>query len=461
MLALVALIVAAAVDPDKYALWGLGAMVLNAGILGTLGMEKALIFFSARGEERDYLDAAFYATAAFGIALFLAGFFGAPLLAHYLKAGFSEEDVTIAIRLTSVTALCVTIESVPAALLDRRLAFRRRAVPDIGSAVFYVLLTFALFVAGAGIWSLIVARCAYALVRTASLWAVAPARPRLKPTLKPRIFGAMLRYGVLLNVAGILAVITQNVDTLSVARIAGAAPTGAYVLAFTLASFVPTFLGASLMRVAYPLFVKAATIPGRLRDPLATVVHATVSVMAPVTVGLAFVAPPLLERVFGESWAVAGQLLTILAFYGLFRALIDPLSVSLNATGQPRGPVAIQAFALAISVVLLWPLSDSGARGVATAFTVGQAAGLSLALLLTHGAWSMDMGRQLMRPIAAAVLALGGSAATRLLASERSEPWVAAGVFLVLAAVFMLALDPLARGLLRAFRLRFAPTAHA
>ena len=74
LLALVAFSVAAVVTPSQYALWGLGAILFNARILGTLGLEQALIYFSRNGRERDYLDTAFVATLVLGLTLGLAGF---------------------------------------------------------------------------------------------------------------------------------------------------------------------------------------------------------------------------------------------------------------------------------------------------------------------------------------------------------------------------------------------------
>ncbi len=362
LLALVSLSVAAAVSPSQYALWGLGAILFNARILGTLGLEQALIYFSRQGREKDYLDTAFVATLAFGLALGLAGFFFAPLISGYFKRGFSEQDVVLALRLMSVTLLFATLESIPAAILERRLAFRRRAVPDVGSTVFYAALAFLLLAAGAGIWSLIVARTLYSVVRTVAFWIAAPVHPRSKPQFHLQILKVMLKYGVLLNLAGLLAVITQNLDTVSVARVAGAAPAGAYVLAFTIASFVPTFLSGSLMKVSFPLLVNASSAPERLRSGLSSVLHATALVMFPTTAGLVWIVPDLLVRVFGPEWHAVENLLKILAFYGLFRVLTDALSIFLNATGRPSAPLLTQGIALGVALALLWPLSRMALR---------------------------------------------------------------------------------------------------
>ena len=403
LLALVSLSVAAAVAPSQYALWGLGAILFNARILGTLGLEQALIYFSRRGHEEDYLDTAFVATLAFGLALGLAGFFLAPVVASYFKRGFSEQDVVLALRLMSVTLLFATLESIPAAILERRLAFRRRAIPDVGSTVFYAGLAFILLAAGAGIWSLIVARTLYSVVRTIAFWIAAPVHPRSRPRFYLPILKVMLKYGILLNLAGLLAVLTQNLDTVSVARVAGAASAGAYVLAFTVASFVPTFLSGSLMKVSFPLLVNASSSQQRLRDGLSSVLHATALVMFPTTAWLVWIAPDLLVRVFGPEWHAVEGLLMILAFYGLFRVLSDALSIFLNATGRPGSPLVIQGMALGVALVLLWPLSAYGATGIALAFTIGQGAALLTSLALARDGWSTKLLFELSLPFAATI----------------------------------------------------------
>jgi O-antigen/teichoic acid export membrane protein len=460
LLALVAFSVAAVVTPGQYALWGLGAILFNARILGTLGLEQALIFFSRRGRERDYLDTAFVATLVLGLALGLAGFIAAPVIAEQLKRGFSEGEVVLALRIMCVSLVFATLESIPSALLERRLAFRRRAVPDVGSTVFYAGLTLLLLLAGAGIWSLIIARAAYSVVRTIAFWVAAPVLPDLPPHAKLRTLRPMLGYGLLLNAAGLLSFLTQNVDTVSVARVAGATATGAYVLAFTVASFVPTFLAYSLMKVAFPLLVSAGAQAGRIHGALASVIHATAVVMFPTTAAIAFVAPPLLVRLFGDEWHVVEPLLTVLAFYGLFRALIEVLTAFLNATGRPAHPVLVQGAVLSVALALLWPLSAHGARGVALAFTIGQGAGMVLSLYLAREGWSTAFLFRLARPLTATVIATLGALAARSIVSSGAGPWIAAFAFVVLAAASTFALDPWARDAVRrAVRPSTAPEA--
>ena len=262
----------------------------------------------------------------------------------------------------------------------------------------------------------------------------------------------MLGYGILLNAAGLLSVLTQNLDTLSVARVAGAAATGAYVLAFTVASFVPTFLSYSLFRVAFPLLVNAGTLAGRIQGALASVLHATAVVIFPTTAAVAFAAPPLLVSVFGEEWHIVEPLLRILAFYGLFRTLIEALTTFLNATGRPAHPVLIQSTVLATALALLWPFSAHGAPGIALAFTIGQGAGMLLSLFLAREGWSKALLFRLARPLAASVLATLGALAVRSVTPSNAGPWVAAIVFAVLVVASTLALDPWARDLFGALR---------
>ena len=452
LLALVAFSVAAAVAPRQYALWGLGAILFNARILGTLGLEQALIYFSREGRERDYLDTAFVGTLFLGVALGLAGFLAAPLIADHLGRGFLRGDVILALRIMSVSLVFATLKSIPSALLERRLAFRRRAVPDVGSTLFYAALTVVLLAAGAGIWSLIIARAAYSVVRTTAFWLVAPARPNLPPHPLLAVLKPMLAYGILLNAAGLLSFLTQNIDTLSVARVAGAAATGAYVLAFTVASFVPTFLSYSLLRVAFPLLVTAGTVAGRIQNALASVLHATAVVIFPTTAAVAVIAPSLLVSVFGEQWRSVEPLLRILAFYGLFRTLIEVLTTFLNATGRPAHPVLVQTTVLAVALVLLWPLSAHGAPGVALAFTIGQGVGMILSLFLAREAWSMAVPRRLARPLAATVIASLGALAASAVAPPGTGPWVSAVAFAVVLAISMLVLDPWVRDAARSAR---------
>ena len=191
----------------------------------------------------------------------------------------------LALRIMCLSLFFATLESIPSALLERRLAFRRRAVPDVGSTLFYAVLTFLLLMAGTGFWT---HRCArrIQLRRTIAFWLVAPVLPDLPPHPRVSILKPMLGYGILLDAAGLISFLTQNVDTCQ----SPTSPTArhrrlrARVHRGELRAELPGFF---LLRVAFPLLVSAGTVEGRLQGAFASILHATAVLIFPVTAGIA------------------------------------------------------------------------------------------------------------------------------------------------------------------------------
>jgi O-antigen/teichoic acid export membrane protein len=440
LLALVSLGVAAFTAPGEYGLWGIAAIVFNARVFATLGFGQALIYFRTSDRYRDYVDTAFVATAAAACIVGAAVFAMSPVLADALNGGFDHDDVTLALRLTAITLVFSAIGDVPLGVIEKSLDFRRRAIPEVTTSAAYALLAAGLLAIGLGVWSIIVARAAYATVRTVALWVGAPTRPRWPPHFRRDVFLQVLPYSMLLNATGIVAFTVYNLDTFAVAYYAGAAAVGAYALAYTITSLVPTFIQLTLARVSFSVYAAIRDSAAALRSAAQGAYHLTVVIILPVTVALLTLAPDLLVQALGEEWRSAGPLLTILAVFGLFRALAVPASAYLNATGRAAQPLTGQLLALGVAVALLVPLHKHGAEGIAWCFTAGQAA---LALYVNVRARAIAL-RPLLASVVPSVLASGAACAAAVAVKKTggtAAAWLAMVAFIAVYAGALIAGD--------------------
>jgi O-antigen/teichoic acid export membrane protein len=401
--------VAAAVGPTQFGLWGLVSVVLNGQYLLAALVAPAVIYLREGIDEQDLVDTAVVLNAGLSFGLGALAFVLAPFVASRFAGGLPADSVAAALRLITVALVCASAVSVPQALIEKAMTFRRRALPEIAAILVYAAVVVIGVRHGYGVWSLIVAKTAQGVLLLGFFWAIAPRRPRRAPTFDWRIAGRMLKYGKYLGASALLNVAFGNVDTLIVGLIGGAAAVGSYALAFSLSTLMPTFLSLSMGKVFFPLYAAVRDDPPALREAFASALHYVAVFVVPTTVVLIVLAEHTIGSIFGIKWATAIPLVRVLALYGTFRAAALSGNLLLSGTGRTSAILWVEAIAVGVTALVLWPLVPLGAKGVAWAFTLGQASAGSYALWLTRRLWSLEAGRQLVPPFLAAAVALAAA----------------------------------------------------
>jgi O-antigen/teichoic acid export membrane protein len=379
--AVVSMAVVAVVTPAEFGVYGLAAVLLNGRTLFQLGIGQALILFrGSRPDFRRAVDTSALATGLLAVSVAALLVLAAGRAASMFPK-FDQSDLTLAFQFMAVALALGTLEDVPSSLLERDMQFKRRAAVEGSTSIAYAIGAITLLIVGLGIWSVLIARTVQSLLRWLGFWSVAPIRPRIRsPQFSRPILGSLIRVGLPLSLAGIVAFATANLDTVAVGFVGGGEAVGAYVLAFTVAGFAPTLLGDTVVRVSFPMYAESLGALDRIRAVFAAALHLVSVLMLPLTALLLLVVPGLLVAAFGDEWAAAEAPLRVLSLYALARTVAD-VSVSLAAaTGRPTLPLRARTAGLLVSIAGLPLLAGFGAAGVAGAFAIGQVAVAAVAL---------------------------------------------------------------------------------
>jgi O-antigen/teichoic acid export membrane protein len=123
------------------------------------------------------------------------------------------------------------------------------------------------------------------------------------------------------------------------------------------------------------------------------------------------------------------------------------MTTLLNAVGRPDLALRVQAAALALPTLLLWPLSGLGGEGIAIAFTVGQLGAVSLALACSRKYWTPDLVRQLGAPALAGGGALLAVYGLQAILPQPLSGWTELFAYGAFCSVGLVAADRRVRGL--------------
>ncbi|WP_101948128.1 oligosaccharide flippase family protein [Mycobacterium sp. 3519A] len=266
------------------------------------------------------------------------------------------------------------------ALMNRRLDFRRRLLPDVGSAAIGATVTLVLALRGVGPVSAAIGVLVLAVLQPFFALLVGV---RVRPTWDRGAAGEALHWIMTVGAGAVVYTVMINVNFPIVSRLLGVDALGLYSLAFRV-GMIPYLLAAVVLSaVAFPLYARLIR-EGR-RDELAHAVAQFTHVLL-LGVGGLYVILALLSGhlvIFGERWAPAVPALVALCLYGLGLSLLTLWYQGVIVSGRLRQYLCFEIAHLALLVGLLLMFARSGITAAAIAqtaavWTVLAAAGVAV-----------------------------------------------------------------------------------
>jgi lipopolysaccharide exporter len=306
------------------------------------------------------------------------------------------------ILLSTPNFVLAALMTVPQAVLQRRLDFRRLGQIQVASTLAGVGVSVTLAVAfDMDAEALVLGTVGASLAST--LVAVLSARPPL-PRLRRSAVRDLTGYGLPASVAAISWAGFRNVDYAIVGARLGAASAGIYCRAFQLAVEYQKKISVIVYQIAFPVLARAATEEDMLALRLRMVRLLTLLVF-PLLAGLIALAPVAVPFVFGPDWDEAVRPTQILAIAGASTLVIDAVGATLMATGRARAMLGYGWAHFVVYAAVVLAVSSHGIVAVAIA-----AAGVHLLFLvvaygvLLHGRLD-EVLRRLWDDVAPALVA--------------------------------------------------------
>jgi O-antigen/teichoic acid export membrane protein len=297
------------------------------------------------------------------VVLYIASFAVAPLVAHV----FSQPELTKVFRVLALTLILRGALAAPGAVLERELAFDKRAKGDVAGMLVQSVLSVGLAAAGFGVWSLVAGQLVNQLVVCVYCWLVVPFRPSPRDASWP-MFRELSRYGRHVATSNVLLIVNDNADNAVIGRLLGATSVGVYNLAWRLANLPAIEISVIFGRATFAVYSSVREDIAEFRSLFLSTLRRTSFVSIPVAIGIIVAADPLVVGIFGERWHAAASPLQILAILGVSRTLSGITAPVFQASGRPQLNYQIGLWHLAVLIGSLYALAPPyGIRGVAWA----------------------------------------------------------------------------------------------
>jgi O-antigen/teichoic acid export membrane protein len=332
--AVVFLLLARLIQPDAFGLAALAQVYLMAvQTLSDQGLGTALIQRDTL--EEAHKDSAFWANIAVGSTLALLTVAGADLLARL----YGEPRLAPVLRWYALAPFLGSLAIVQAALARRELRFRELAIRQTLGAVIGGAVGVAMAFAGMGVWALVGQGLVTQATGVVVLWAIVEWRPRL--AFSRRHFNDLFGFGFNVLATNIVRIFGGQADRLLLGYFFGTVEVGYYSVAQRLVTIVTDFVAGSTERAVVPLFSRIQDDRERVARGLVTAERILTMITIPAFVGLAAVAPALIEVSVGRQWQASILPTRILAFFSLAYCLSFFFGHVVTALGRPTVRLAV------------------------------------------------------------------------------------------------------------------------
>jgi len=434
------IVVARLLSPGDYGIVGMATLYLGLlSLVSEFGVGTAIVTIRSLTEEQ--IAQINSISVLLGIAGYVVSLAVSPLLGRF----FHEPRLPLVLAVMSLTFVISSFRTVPWALLQRDLRFKRIAMLDGLQALALSIATVILALLGFRYWTLVGASVLSAIMSAAIALVIHRHRFAVP---RPRELRDALGLGREVIIQRVAWYAYSNADFLVAGRMLGKDALGAYNLGWTLANLPIEKVGNMVLQVTPSILGTVQHDQPALRRYVLRISEALALVTLPVTFGLALVAPDLVPLALGPKWSSMILSLQILSFYSAVRAMLPLFSQVLIATGESRfGSKNMLAAAVVMPIAFLIG-SHWGLTGIALAWLIVHPAiaaflcartfrtiALSPRLFFADAIWPALSSGLVM---AAAVLALGAALpasaghAVRLAAQCGTGALVYPAAFLVL-----------------------------
>ncbi|MFF1343458.1 oligosaccharide flippase family protein [Streptomyces sp. NPDC058290] len=341
--------------PEAWGVYGIAQTVLLVLLSANeLGVSLAIVRWE--GDPRRFAPTVLTLSASSSCLLYAVLFTAAPAVARVL----GSPEASGILRVMCVCVVLDGLSQVPAGFLTREFAQGRRMAIDAVNFVLSTGVTLLLAVQGWGAMSFAWGAVAGNAAALVGCCLAAPGTLRFGwDRVQAR---ALLRFGLPLAGASMLALGVVNVDTMVVGSALDQLALGFYVLAFNISGWPVRIISEAARRVSFAGFSRLADSPGALAGGFGRALGVVMTGTVPLCVLLAALAAPIVGLVYGDRWLPAAAALPWLMALGLVRIGCELAYDCLVAIGRRRSLIGVQGLWLVVLIPAL--VVGAGAGGI-------------------------------------------------------------------------------------------------
>lgn len=302
------------------------AITAVMGLFRDMGLSTASVQKGQLTYEQTNL--LFWLNVATGTALMIIVMALSPVIAWFYKRP-ELQSVTL---LLSITFLLSSLGAQHAALMQRELRFKPKAIADISGALLTLLTSVTLALHGLGFWAL--AWGAVAGTFTTSFLYFSSSK--FKPGLPKRTNGVrqMLGFGANVTAFELVNYFSRNLDNVLIGRIWGAEALGFYSRAYQMLMIPISSLRTPINAVAFPVLSKLKNEPDEFRRYYCQITALLAFLSMPLMGFLSVNAADIITLALGNQWIEVVPVFVLLGLTGFIQPVASLRGLVLLSLGK-------------------------------------------------------------------------------------------------------------------------------
>ena len=305
----IGIILARLLLPKDYGL--LGMIMVFIAISQTFidgGMTTALIREKEVSNE-DY-STVFYYNLLLAIVMYALLFISANAISLF----FREPLLVVIIRVAGLNLIIGSFGLIQRTILVRKLDFKTQTKIEVIASVSSGALAIYLAYHGYGVWALVIKLITMQII-TSFLFVVYNKWIPLF-TFNLNSFKKLFGFGWKMLVTGLLATTYQNIYNVIIGRMYSTTQLGYYTKAYQISEMAIFSIVTPVTKVSYPVLSKLREDNESFKAGFKKIIKNASFLTLPVMVGLAAVAEPLIQVLFGDNWVPMVPYFQILCLCG-------------------------------------------------------------------------------------------------------------------------------------------------
>lgn len=290
------------------------------------GLGTALI----QKKNADDLDfsSVFYFNFGMCIILYLVMFISAPYIARF----YNDSSLTSVIRFISLTIVISGVKGIQQAYVSKNMLFKRFFFSTLGGTLISAIIGIIMAYMGFGVWALAVQQLSNTAIDTLILWVTVKWRPSKRFSIER--LKSLFSFGWKLLCSSLLDTLYNNVRSLIIGKMYSASDLAYYNQGEKFPKFIVSNVNTSIDSVLLPTMSSAQDDRNRVKNMTRRAIKTSTYVMAPLMMGLAFCAEPVIKIILTDKWLLCIPFLRIFCITYMFYPVHTANLNAINALGR-------------------------------------------------------------------------------------------------------------------------------
>lgn len=343
---IVSVVLARILEPDAY---GTIALITVFTTLLQVFVDSGLGNALIQKKDADDLDfsTVFYTNLAFCTVLYLLVFAASPVIAAF----YDRPEMVPYIRVLAITLLISGVKNVQQAYVSKHMLFRVFFFSTLGGTIAAGVIGVSMALMGFGIWALIAQQLINLTIDTCILWITVRWRPRAVYSLA-RLRG-LYSYGWKLLASSFLDKLYSNLNSLIIGKLYSAKDLAYFNQGDKFPRLVIENINTSIDSVLFPAMAEEQDDVARVKNMTRRAIRISTYVLAPMLLGLAAAAEPLVRLVLTDKWLFSVPFMRIFCMsYVLYPVHTANLN-AIKAMGRSDIFLKLEIFKKVLGLIML------------------------------------------------------------------------------------------------------------